>query len=131
MQSRRVLVVVAALIIVVATGSVLSCGSDSTEPHRPGYSVIELYSGNVAATDSTSARAAFQAFLIQSGGSAGTAPFRWTELEYRRSFGREEYNGSAYWGVVARGLPSGGSAEETTQFRVRQDGEIVQMIGNI
>ena len=131
MQNRRVHLVVSALVIMVAAWSALSCGSDSTKPTPASYEIVELYSGTVAATDSTTAHAAFQAFLVHSSGAAGNAPFRWTELEYRRSFGREDYNGNTYWGIVARGLPDGGPAAETTQFRVRQDGKIVQMIGNI
>jgi hypothetical protein len=131
MQNRRSPVVVVTIVAMVAAWSALSCGSASTPTPRPSYTIIELYAGGVPATDSTNARAVFQAYLAGSGEAAGNAPFHWTEVEYRRSFGREDYNSSTYWGIVARGLPNGGPTEETTQFRVRQDGVVVQMIGNI
>jgi hypothetical protein len=130
MLSRKSCAISGLSMLLFVVLSSLACGHHSTKP-TGCYSVDELYPGGAAATDSTTARTVFQAYLVHLDESGGYPVFRWSQLEYVRSSGREDYNGSTYWGIVARGRQQGVESAETTQFRVRQDGVVVQMLGCI
>jgi hypothetical protein len=110
---------------------VLSCGDDTTRPKNGCYTVDEVFATGASVGDSTAARTAFLAYLAHLDETDGYPVFRWNRLEYLRSSGREDYAGKTYWGIVARGQHQDGGTVDNQQFRVRQDGAVVLMLGCI